>query len=787
MARKKEKFIHHSKPLSLSTGESSGDENGYAAKVVVVSESEILHAEGNVLRLDAVFSQNEIDDCASGSGSNNSLEDDQNRAIACNPLCQGFACFAFSPRCGRVAYSPRSFQPKIHIEALRNKRRGRKKVCTISDGASIEYSSMEFDHNGDRIAAIGKGSIDAKLWVWQLPCPSNSDEKQMNAHLIFCYELDRCASICLFSPSSSVTRVGLVFHESSSMMVCLAKHFTPNEVHVDCSNIILPVSKKSSGASSVEGSATIHITCAAWENQDRSLVGDSAGCLYIYSRDEASPKHQSPIYSCLRKIQSPSSVAPLKRIIVLRDNIIAAFECGRIEWIYRGRLSSMNAEHANNIKQSIHIKEGLADLLCNPSYETLTGITATGGVFRLPGICNTNDGEYIMNYNVLCLCRVRVTALQVLVLAGKIAMPIIIMGSEDGILRAFRETDYVDKFLHSPDNSLASIDIGCPVSSLSSLEGSPVFAVGAGDGSIRFIHVSRNAISIDVDGPSLRMTALAEEKVGNSPVSLLSFSAPSKRLAVYCKNAEYVFIISTEPNEDMKVVGKIGTYCDRLCVASLVWANSIQNGLLLVADIRGTVTWFDTADTDRNVTPDDFHYRPIRTYSLNGISRLNCFFVIRPQGAEHQIYAAHVDSKGLTCFTVPFVSDCDEFGNLTSDGVVLGGSKDSIILLGSVRASVIISGTSSGEVLVFKVHRDGVTATELIQVLPVHAGPVVSMIFNADGSRLYSVGADGSLFVHAVDESNIHQVVTSSNVFDSMVSYLKCHSVIFISCNVNVH
>ena len=53
-------------------------------------------------------------------------------------------------------------------------------------------------------------------------------------------------------------------------------------------------------------------------------------------------------------------------------------------------------------------------------------------------------------------------------------MPIIVMGSEDGILRAFRETDCLDKFLHSPDNSFASIDIGCPVLSLSSLEGSPV-------------------------------------------------------------------------------------------------------------------------------------------------------------------------------------------------------------------------------------------------------------------------------------------------------------------------
>ena len=79
----------------------------------------------------------------------------------------------------------------------------------------------------------------------------------------------------------------------------------------------------------------------------------------------------------------------------------------------------MNTEHANNANQSIHIKEGLGDLLCNSSSKTLKGIAAAGCVFCLPGICNTNDGKSTMNYNVLCPYRVHVTALQVLVLAGK--------------------------------------------------------------------------------------------------------------------------------------------------------------------------------------------------------------------------------------------------------------------------------------------------------------------------------------------------------------------------------
>ena len=100
----------------------------------------------------------------------------------------------------------------------------------------------------------------------------------------------------------------------------------------------------------------------------------------------------------------------------------------------------------------------------------------------------------------------------------------------------------------------------------------------------------------------------------------------------------------------------------------------------------------------------------------------------------------------------------------------MDGSEDSTILPGSVSETGVISGTSSGEILFFKVHRDGMTATEPIQVLPVRASPMVLMIFSADWSRLYSVGADGYLLLHAVDESNIHQVITSSNVFSSMAS-----------------
>eukprot|EP00814_Leptocylindrus_danicus_P009434 CAMPEP_0116040122 /NCGR_PEP_ID=MMETSP0321-20121206/24138_1 /TAXON_ID=163516 /ORGANISM="Leptocylindrus danicus var. danicus, Strain B650" /LENGTH=1741 /DNA_ID=CAMNT_0003519811 /DNA_START=2252 /DNA_END=7480 /DNA_ORIENTATION=- len=780
MTRKKKDFVHKSEPLSLSIGETiAGDENGFAAKVAVVSDSEILHVEGNTLRLDAVFSNNNNDDGYLLSPQrSNSLGDDENSVIASNPLCRGFACFAFNPRCGRVAFSPRSFQPKIHVEALMNyRRRVRKKVCTISDGASVEYSSMDFDHAGARLAAVGKGAIDAKLWVWQLPSPSNFNETQVDASLIFCYELDRCALKCLFSPSSSAAKVGLIYHESPSMSVCLAKHFLPNEAHVDFSNIVLPVDSSSSRGFAIKCtcSRSSQITCAAWELQDRILVGDSTGCLYIFSRYESSPpKNQSPTYSCLQKIQSSTLIAPLKQILILRDDILTAFECGHIQRIDRGCISSINTARANIVvRQSLHyIKEGLADLLCNPSFDALTGITATGGIVRFFNICGNDDGGSSMSHEVLfSRAPPRVMALQSLVLAGKVTMPIIVVGFNDGTLKVWRETDGLKRMLHNRVNSVASKDIGSPVSSISSLEGSPVFVAGAQDGSIRFIHVSRTSTSIDTAGPSLRMTVLAEENIGNAPVSILSCSAPNKRLAAYCKNAEHISIIGTEPDEGMRFVGKAVIRDNKSCVVSLVWASSIQDGLLLVADTSGTIAWFNTAEITCNGPINDFVCEPLKTCCLNGISRLQYVSIIRPQGIEHQIYAAHVDSKGLTCFSVPPYNDCDSsFIKLSANEVVLGGSKESILLVKSVRASVIISGTSGGEILVFKIHRDGVTKTELVQVIHVHTGPVVLMIFNADGSRLYSIGADGSLFVHAVDESNLHQVVTSSDAFDLMAS-----------------
>eukprot|EP00814_Leptocylindrus_danicus_P019696 CAMPEP_0116030938 /NCGR_PEP_ID=MMETSP0321-20121206/17181_1 /TAXON_ID=163516 /ORGANISM="Leptocylindrus danicus var. danicus, Strain B650" /LENGTH=593 /DNA_ID=CAMNT_0003505897 /DNA_START=76 /DNA_END=1855 /DNA_ORIENTATION=+ len=588
MTRKKKDFVHKSEPLSLSIGETiAGDENGFAAKVAVVSDSEILHVEGNTLRLDAVFSNNNNDDGYLLSPQrSNSLGDDENSVIASNPLCRGFACFAFNPRCGRVAFSPRSFQPKIHVEALMNyRRRVRKKVCTISDGASVEYSSMDFDHAGARLAAVGKGAIDAKLWVWQLPSPSNFNETQVDASLIFCYELDRCALKCLFSPSSSAAKVGLIYHESPSMSVCLAKHFLPNEAHVDFSNIVLPVDSSSSEDSQlsahVVGQVKSHAQHGNFKiesllaiapgacifspimnrlHQRTNLIGDSTGCLYIFSRYESSPpKNQSPTYSCLQKIQSSTLIAPLKQILILRDDILTAFECGHIQRIDRGCISSINTARANIVvRQSLHyIKEGLADLLCNPSFDALTGITATGGIVRFFNICGNDDGGSSMSHEVLfSRAPPRVMALQSLVLAGKVTMPIIVVGCNDGTLKVWRETDGLKRMLHNRVNSVASKDIGSPVSSISSLEGSPVFVAGAQDGSIRFIHVSRTSTSIDTAGPSLRMTVLAEENIGNAPVSILSCSAPNKRLAAYCKNAEHISIIGTEPDEGMRFVGK---------------------------------------------------------------------------------------------------------------------------------------------------------------------------------------------------------------------------------------
>ena len=81
-----------------------------------------------------------------------------------------------------------------------------------------------------------------------------------------------------------------------------------------------------------------------------------------------------------------------------------------------------------------------------------------------------------------------VTALTSVVMTGKAGVPLLLTGDTTGSVKAWRELD-VRESASDLQRMFGSIHLGAPITSMESLKGFPVCAVGLSDSSIKFIHI----------------------------------------------------------------------------------------------------------------------------------------------------------------------------------------------------------------------------------------------------------------------------------------------------------
>ena len=183
-------------------------------KAIFTAKDKILHSAGNILQIVTLPTpvKNKVDDL-----NLNADKRDEDHIFAYATLGRGYSCYCFDAYLGRVAFSPRSTNPEIVIKSFQN----RKELCTITGGASIEYADITFSRDGTRVAAVGKGTLDAKLWIWQLSDQQLHDnQSELKPHLIATHPLNVLASKCYFNPLRGD-------------QICILPHFS------DCDNSVI--------------------------------------------------------------------------------------------------------------------------------------------------------------------------------------------------------------------------------------------------------------------------------------------------------------------------------------------------------------------------------------------------------------------------------------------------------------------------------------------------------------------------------------------------------------------
>jgi hypothetical protein len=727
--------------LTLPTSEDTTKKSRF----LFISENEIIHPAGNALQItklpkskDEVFS----DLTAPTSKYEPVFEE--------SDLGRGFSCLCYNRYRRRVAYSPRDKSPSIFIRAIK----GRNLLCKIEEGVKLEYADMCFNQIGSKIAAIGRGEIDATLLVWSLEkVQSEEDEKEkilpFQATLIVKYELKYSVCRCLFSPSDD-NCISLLHADTKVITICYFSKFI-NKFKV----------KEKSYTLSEESDTNIsasNISTIAWEADNNLLIGTSNGSINLITKT-------SEKMVTLFSRDEMKEYGTVRDIIITASFVIVAFQMGKLVWVNRSE--QFEQISTISVQKEISIDDEILEISCDPSFQRLLVFSHNGDLHSHPidpiSIQNIEHNSYGEESSediskVVKLGNIQngtITSLASLVLTGKASVSLLLSGGSDGKVKVLKDSQ-IENRNGCLQSTLACLDIGIPVTSLETLHGFPVCAVGFADGSLRFVYVGKSKehgvagvdVSIAVD-----MTILKSEVLAFAPITSLAFATRTKKLVAGCYESGQAFVLCAEPT-NLHVLGVVETSGKSpLCAISWCVGNPSH---LLVGSQSGDISCFDTISMCFSHDP----LVPLWEVSLDKISGAKAMATAEYDG-KRIVHVAHIDSKGFDSFEVPNETVKAKTRNEPRHSFF---SKHSSYI--DIKSRLLMVGSMAGEVTIFEYEKDGKCSQ--IFSKKVHYGPVLNIILSADKSRIYSTSIDGALCVNVIGAPE--KVIQSAYEYDYLVS-----------------
>ena len=577
-------------PLQKSNYQQGKDSAEFCCPMI--SETQFLNAAGNSIRISQICDADFDAEISYHAGEWKESDID---VVATAE--RGFTCIAYNTYLGRIAYSPRSSSPVIYVKALHDRRN----LCSLEEGAMISYQDISFSRKGSRIAAIGRGSLDAKIFVWKLKSEVSNGATVLNTVPIVSFPIQQPVHCCLFDPNDENT-IALLSSDRRSVFKGQLTEFVGGKFKIALSAYPLPRSHKNG-----------YISTISWENNSVLLLGFKDGSILKVNNSEICP---SAI-----PMQPLDNHGAVRKIVVTCEYVILAYEYGRLVWFKRH-----NSLTDFCLEDQVHQEDLKSDPLyvtTTPDYKNIVTYMNDGSMHLIPiqfydekigeeigGSCTVSGNRISIQFPTGV-----VTGMACVNLTKKFAFSIVLSGSSDGQIKAWPDSKCKGNpnAPHRRIQTIGCIDIGTPITSMTSLSGS-VFVVGCADGSLKFIVVSRKNLG------KVDLIIIKSEILSLSAITHLAYNPKTKKLAAGCFDSGQIFVLCTEAS-NLHVIGVLEVEHDsesrkNLDLAALFWSLDYPTHLF-VGTLTKVLYCFDTVHLCFPPTP----LNPFLEISLSAIAR----------------------------------------------------------------------------------------------------------------------------------------------------------------------
>ena len=723
-------------------------------QILFVSENEIIYPAGNALQItklpipsnDSKRSKDEI----FSELTRHSRNTDGSLFVKAD-LGRGFSSLCYNRYRMRVAYSPRSTNPCILVKALKDQ----KLLCKIKEGAKLEYADICFNQTGSKLAAIGKGEIDAILFVWSIEERKLLEDDQDMKHFPFKavlmarYELKYAVSQCLFNPSDD-SYISLLHSDRKSVTICqLSKFIDQFKVTERCYR--LPKDMETDDH-------LPKISAVAWEAQNQLLVGTSCGSIHVII--ETSRKMKT-----IQRQDNVKEYGAVRSIIISATSRIVGFEEGKLVFVKRHKKSEPLL--TITVDKKVSMQKKISGVLSDPSFTSILLFTPSGELYTYLFDKSKNDyAKQIIRDNetnketdskgIAITFPSIISSLAPLVITGKASVSLLLCGGCDGKVKVLKDSHMKKKESYVLQSTIASLDIKSPVTCLETLQGYPVFAVGSADGCLRFVYVGRRKDSgnVGINGVlPIDMIVLKSEFLSFTPITSLAFATKTKKLVASCYESGQAFVLCAEPN-NLHVLGMVKTMGGNpLCATSWCTQNSSH---LLIGSQDGNISCFDTSSM--SFSPDPLE--PLWECSFDTTLFIKAIVITGHIGGKIA-YVAHTGVKGFDTYNI---TTCSNVFKTEKKQSYYCFSKHCCCLVNT--NGLLLAGSVSGEIAIFECGK----GSKLTQIFAKknHTGPILAMSLSSDKSQIYSTSLDGTLYNYSIGDPQY--IPQSAYEYDYLVS-----------------
>ena len=743
-------------------------------RFLYVSENAILHSSGNYLQISNLpnakdITNPDLNSIAAGnieySDNNFSKSQECCHQFAFAELGRGFTCFVFNSHRNQVAYSPRETFASIFVKSLKDD----EQICRIDQGESVGYSDISFNRDGSKIAAIERGGISPKLFVWDLINDRNNETKILYiASLSTVFSLKKEVLICKFNPMND-KQIAILQLNGKKIIVC-ELHVSFGETQVKELNLdwnLHSADSKKGKIDKFKDNLGSIITTFSWETNNSLLYGTSDGSLILL--DILTGKTWA-----LYQTNTEELLGEVIQIIVTNYFYIVGFRKGFIMWFDRIEGNSSAKVSNLNISFKASTCSDICQISCSPNFERVIVLDVSGNVNLYSVDASKNeehentDGlsqrEKSQTKKTGPLAQIHeglISDMATIILTGKSLMSLLVSGGFNGCVKFFRESEICSSS-HIFSNPVCSIDLGSPITAFESLNGYPILSVGSADGYVRFLHFGRDPIFLD-GNVGMQISIIAEERVCSRAVTALEFSTEMKKVVAACYESQQAFVFCTEPN-NLHIIGVVQT-SDKCALACVAWCTKNPSHVI-VASIAGCISCFDT-------TPMCFTSKPVfplwkcqfaDVYNLNQM-------VITSSTNQSRAYVISSNIRGISCFNL---SEIEKQKNYTINSCahlsLKGVAKEEKKIILNKKLGIVVTGSTAGDITFYSLNNGDCLRPQHTKRL--HCTPITSIVFSANGSHLYTSSANGSLMVHKT-KNNKYPLPPSAYEYDYLVSLLQ--------------